>query len=95
MRLSARPARSPRMRAVLSEPVKLMTRTAGLSKKTSAIAAAPSGALVTTLKVPGGKPASARISACTSPDEMGASSDGLMTVVLPNAIGSRNVRQAR
>ncbi len=72
-----------------------MQRTAGLSKNTSATAAASPGACVTTFTVPSGNPASCRISAWSRPAEIGASSEGLSTTVFPNAIGSAIVRQAR
>lgn len=95
MRLSDCPARAANMRPVADEPVKLMLRTAGLSKNTSATAPASPGACVTTLIVPARKPASSRISAISSPADIGASSDGLRTTVLPNTIGNTTVRHAR
>ena len=95
MRLSAPPARAASIRPTAEEPVKLMLRTWGLSKKASATAAASPGACVTTLMLPGGKPASSMISATSSPAESGASSDGLSTTVLPNTMGSSTVRHAR
>ena len=63
--------------------------------KASATCAASPGAWVTTLITPGGKPASSRISAWSRPADMGASSDGLITTVLPKARGRMIVRQAR
>jgi hypothetical protein len=80
---------------VAEEPVKLMQRTSGRSKNSSAIAAASPGAWVTTFTTPAGKPASARISGSSSPADTGASSDGFSTIVLPNATGFTTVRQAR
>ena len=95
MGLSTRPACSARIRAVAAEPVKLMQRTSGRSKNTSATSPASPGACVTTFSTPGGKPASSRISACSRPAEIGACSEGFRTTVLPNAIGRIAVRQAR
>ena len=95
MRFSDWPARAASIRPVAEEPVKLMLRTAGLSKKTSAIGPASPGAWVTTLITLGGKPASSRISAISRPADSGASCEGFSTTVLPNTMGSTTVRQAR
>src|ERR1700691_139204 len=82
------------MRPVAEEPVKLMQRTSGRSKNSSAIGTAAPGACVTTLITPGGNPASSMISPISSPADTGASSDGFSTTVLPNASGLTTVRQA-
>ena len=71
-----------------------MHRTSGRSKNSSAIGTASPGACVMTLITPGGNPASAMISATSSPAVTGASSDGLRTTVLPKASGLTTVRQA-
>jgi hypothetical protein len=71
-----------------------MHRTSGRSKNSSAIGTAWPGAWVMTLMVPSGNPASAMMSATSSPADIGASSDGLRTTVLPNASGFTTVRQA-
>ena len=76
------------------EPVKLMQRTSGRSKNSSAIGTASPGAWVTTLSTPAGKPASSSTSAANRPAEIGASSDGFSTTVLPKASGLTIVRQA-
>src|ERR1700690_505725 len=72
--------------------MRLMTRTSGLSKKTSAISPAAPGAWVTTLITPLGKPASSAICARMTPAEIGASSDGFTTTVLPAATGEMIAR---
>ncbi len=72
-----------------------MTRTSGLSKKTSAISPAAPGAWVTTLMTPFGKPASSAISASIRPAEIGANSDGFTTTVLPAATGEMTARHDR
>ena len=73
--------------------MKLMQRTSGRSKNSSAIGTASPGAWVTTLITPSGKPASDMISGMSRPAETGASSDGLRTTVLPKATGLTTVRQ--
>ena len=88
-------ARSARWRPTAVDPVKLMPRTSGRSKNSSASGTAPPAGWVSTLQTPAGKPASSRISAITSPAATGASSDGFSTTVLPQASGGATVRQAR
>src|SRR5260370_27492944 len=92
VRLRVRPARSASIRAVLTPPMRLMHRTSGLAKNSSAIAAAAPGACGTTLITPAGKPASSAISATTSPAEIGANSEGLTTTVQPAASGFSTAR---
>jgi hypothetical protein len=67
------------MRPVAEEPVKLMHRTSGRSKNSSAIGTASPGACVTTLITPAGNPASSMISGISSPADTGDSSDGFST----------------
>ena len=76
------------------DPVKLMHRTSGRSKNSSAIGTASPGACVTTLITPAGNPASSMISGMSRPADTGDSSDGFSTTVLPNASGLTTVRQA-
>ena len=77
------------------EPVKLIRRTAGCSTSSWPIGPASPGAWVTTLRTPSGSPASAKISAQSSPPTIGDSSDGLATTVLPRARGAAIERADR
>ena len=77
------------IRPTAVEPVKLIRRTAGWSISAPTTSAASSGALVTRLTTPSGKPASAKastISACVR----GQRSDALRITVLPQASGRRD-----
>ena len=65
------------MRPTPVEPVKLTARTRSSAISASATSAASSGALVTTLSTPSGRPASRSTSATKSPQAIGASSLGL------------------
>src|ERR1700755_2507900 len=79
--------------AVSPPPIRLIVRTSSRSKKTSAISPAAPGAWVTTLITPFGKPASSATCARIRPAEIGASSDGFTTTVLPAATGEITARQ--
>ena len=82
------------MRPTRVEPVKLTRRTAGWPISISIRAGASSGALVMTLRTPGGRPASRRhsaISRCVP----GQISEAFSTTVLPQASGSAMARTPR
>src|SRR5580658_10374604 len=95
VRFSVSPARFASIRAVFTPPIRLMTRTSGLSKNTSAISPAAPGAWVTTLMTPLGNPASSATCASIRPAEIGEYSDGFTTTVLPAASGEITARQER
>ena len=90
-----RPAASAMRRPVFVEPVKFSRRTSGFSTSSSPISPAAPGACGTTLRTPGGSPASAKISPQSRPPEIGDHSDGLRTTVLPSAIGAVIERNER
>ncbi len=69
-----------------------MRRTRGSAISSLPIAPASPGAWVTTLRTPSGRPASAKISAQSSPPDHGDSSDGFSTTVLPRHIGATIAR---
>src|SRR5665213_2794465 len=72
--------------AIGVEPTKLTAATCGCSSSASTAALSP----CTTLKTPGGKPASAKSSAISTLAE-GSRSDGFSTKVLPQAIATGNI----
>ncbi len=82
------------MRPTWVDPVKFTRRTAGCSIRAPTTAAASSGALVTTLTTPGGKPAAFR----AWPIRWwvrGQVSDAFSTTVLPQASGRARARTPR
>ena len=78
---------TPMMRPTLVEPVKFTIRTRGSAIRAATTSPASARSLVTTLRTPGGSPASASTSARRSPHVIGASSLGFITTVLPTASG--------
>jgi len=83
------------MRAVFTPPIRLMIRTSGRSKNSSAMGPAAPGSCVITLITPGGNPASSATSASMIPAETGANSEGFTTTVFPAATGDMTARQDR